>query len=80
MPVVGQGRERFWEFVDIISQRPEKVEDELEEVHYAVLKREGRSAASSRQLSQHAKRAAAARKGRGKMTAESKRPTSKTKK
>jgi hypothetical protein len=31
MPDVEQGRERFWGFVDIVGQRPEKVEDELEE-------------------------------------------------
>lgn len=34
MPDVEQGRERFWGFVDIAGQRPEKVEHELEEVHY----------------------------------------------
>jgi hypothetical protein len=34
MPDVEQGRERFWGFVDIVAPRPEKVEDELEQVHY----------------------------------------------
>lgn len=34
MPDLQQGHERLWGFVDIVGQRPEKVEHELEEVHY----------------------------------------------
>lgn len=34
MPDVEQGHERFWGFVDIVGKRPEKVENELEQVHY----------------------------------------------
>jgi hypothetical protein len=34
MPDVEHGGERFWGFVDTVAQRPEKVEDELEEIEY----------------------------------------------
>lgn len=34
MPDVEQGHERFWGFIDVVGPRPEKVEDELEDVHY----------------------------------------------
>jgi hypothetical protein len=34
LPDVERGRERLWGFVDIVGQRPEKVEDELEETRY----------------------------------------------
>src|SRR5438874_1300397 len=34
-----EGGERFWGFVDIVGRRPEKVEEELEEVRYETQRR-----------------------------------------
>jgi hypothetical protein len=39
MPDAQHRGERFWGFVDIVGQRPEKVERELEETRYETTKR-----------------------------------------
>jgi hypothetical protein len=39
LPDVQDSRERFWGFVDIVGERPEKIEHELEEIRYATATR-----------------------------------------